>query len=219
MSKKIREYPSEGITVSYDANRCIHAAECVHGLPQVFDPEGRPWIDTSKGTPSEIAETVLKCPTGALHFERHDGGDSETAPDRNSVSIAANGPLYLEGDIILSLPDGSALRETRVALCRCGSSQNKPFCDNTHLETKFSDPGWLDVQRRGSGKTEGEEAKLKVRSAPNGPLLLQGPVIITSADGAAYQTETARCVLCRCGESENKPFCDGTHGKVGFQAP
>ncbi len=58
----------------------------------------------------------------------------------------------IEGDLTLSLPDGSALRETRAALCRCGSSQNKPFCDNTHLETKFSDPGGLDVQVGGSGK-------------------------------------------------------------------
>ncbi len=217
MSGKTREYSSDGITVSYDAKRCIHAAECVHGLPQVFDPEGRPWIDAKKGAPSEIAEAVLKCPTGALHFERHDGGESEAAPDSNSASIAANGPLYLEGDFTLSLPDGSALRETRVALCRCGSSQNKPFCDNTHLETKFSDPGGLDVQRSGSSGGESEKGELKIRSAPNGPLLLQGPVTLKSADGAA-QTHTARCALCRCGESKNKPFCDGTHGRVNFQA-
>ena len=218
MSGKIREYSSDGITITYDVKRCIHAAECVHGSPQVFDPERKPWIDAGKGAPSEIVQTVLKCPTGALHFERHDGGESEVAPDRSSASIAANGPLYLEGDLTLSLPDGGSLRETRVALCRCGSSQNKPFCDNTHLETKFSDPGGLDVQRSGSSKVEEEGGELKIRSAPNGPLLLQGPVTIKSADGVD-QTTTARCALCRCGESENKPFCDGTHGRVNFQAP
>lgn len=127
-------------------------------------------------------------------------------------------PSIFEGDLTLSLPDGSALRETRAALCRCGSSQNKPFCDNTHLETKFSDPGGLDVQVGGSGKPQDEKGELKVRSAPNGPLLLQGPLTIESADGVDRK-DTTRCALCRCGESQNKPFCDGTHGKVNFQAP
>ena len=183
MPGKIHSYSSDGITVTYDAKRCIHAAECVHGVPGVFDPNRKPWIDASKGAPGAIAETVLKCPTGALHFERHDGGESEAPPDSNSALIAANGPLYLAGDLTLSLPDGSSLRETRVALCRCGSSQNKPFCDNTHLETKFSDPGEIDVQGSGSSKAESGESELTIRSAPNGPLLLQGPVTIKSADG------------------------------------
>ena len=219
MSGKIREYSSDGITGTYDAKRCIHAAECVHGVPEVFDPERKPWINAGKGAPSEIAETVLKCPTGALHFERHDGGKSEAVPDRNSASIAANGPLYFEGNLTLTLPDGSALRETRAALCRCGSSQNKPFCDNTHLETKFSDPGGLDVQRGGSGKAEDKGGELEVRSAPNGPLLLQGPVTIKSADGIC-QTDTARCALCRCGGSQRtNPFAMGTHGRINFRAP
>ena len=45
MAGKVQEYEGESVTVTYDAKRCIHAAECVHGLPGVFDPKARPWVN------------------------------------------------------------------------------------------------------------------------------------------------------------------------------
>lgn len=100
MFEKLRGYSSDGITVPYDVKRCIHAAGCVHGEPGVFDPERKPWIDAIKGASGKIVAT-FKCRTGALHFERPDGGKSETAPDRNFASVATNAPIYLEGDLTL----------------------------------------------------------------------------------------------------------------------
>ena len=44
---KLHRYEGRGVTVTYDAKRCIHAAECVHGLPGVFDPDAKPWILTN----------------------------------------------------------------------------------------------------------------------------------------------------------------------------
>jgi len=218
MSGRLREYSSDGITITYAVKRCIHAAECVHGVPLGFlIPSAGPGSTPGRAIPARSRRRSSSVPPEPCI-------SSVTMEVRaKPLQIAIPSQLRrmapsIEGDLTLSLPDGSALRETRAALCRCGSSQNKPFCDNTHLETKFSDPGGLDVQVGGSGKPQDEKGELKVRSAPNGPLLLQGPLTIESADGVDRK-DTTRCALCRCGESQNKPFCDGTHGKVNFQAP
>jgi CDGSH-type Zn-finger protein len=58
----------------------------------------------------------------------------------------------------------------------------------------------------------------KITAKDNGPYLVTGPVTITDAEGNQFQTNRETVALCRCGGSQNKPFCDGTHSKVGFQA-
>ena len=99
---KIRHYADERIDVSYDAARCIHAAECVHRLPAVFDTARRPWILTSGGDADAIAEVVAKCPTGALHAIRLDGGLAEAIPAENVIVPMRNGPLYVRGQLHLA---------------------------------------------------------------------------------------------------------------------
>ncbi len=126
-------YTSPDITVFYDAKLCIHAAECVRGLPAVFDPNKKPWIDPTQGTADEIAQVIHKCPSGALKYERLDGEQAETA-DNPSLSFMKDGPVFMRGAIKLNDDQGNVLFEgTRVALCRCGMSKNKPFCDRSHL--------------------------------------------------------------------------------------
>lgn len=215
MSGKIHEYKGKDITVRYDVKRCIHAAECVRGLPQVFDPDRKPWVEPDAAVADQVAEVITRCPTGALHFEREDGGPSEPVPAENTIDVAADGPLYVKGE--LEIVDGSGsivLRDTRVALCRCGASQNKPFCDGRHAEAKFRDAGAL--AESGTRAEEFEAGgRLTVNLAPSGPLLLQGSVEICSADGRTsfYGSKAA---LCRCGASKRKPFCDGSHKEIGF---
>ena len=202
------------MVVTYDAKRCIHAEECVHGLPQVFDPNRRPWIDAGQASPQEIAEVVMRCPTGALYYKHREM--SEPVPKSNRVAIAPDGPLYLHGDVELTLADGSVVKETRVALCRCGDSQNKPFCDNTHLESGFSDAGQLQEAQPESADPC-EEAPLKVSAAPDGPLIVQGPVQLQGSQ-SQEPLSLSGGALCRYGASKNKPFCDGSHAQTGFQA-
>ncbi len=213
---KIHEYQGEGIVVRYDVKRCIHAAECVHGLPEVFDPQKRPWIQPENAANDELAAVVLRCPTGALQYERTDGGQQEQTPEKNSILPAADGPVYVQGDVTISLPDGSTVHETRLALCRCGASTNKPFCDNSHLKIEFkADSGVADGQEETA--VAAPTGPLTINSAPNGPLLLKGNFVISSADGQnVFSGE--RAALCRCGGSNNKPFCDGTHKSIGFEA-
>ncbi|MCH8961853.1 MAG: CDGSH iron-sulfur domain-containing protein [Bacteroidetes bacterium] len=212
MADKIRSYEGEDITVTYSVRRCIHAEECVRGLPGVFDPNRRPWIDPDQAAADELAGVVMLCPTGALQFTRKDGGVEEPIPDQNTVTIDPDGPLYLHGNIEITLPDGSVHTDTRVALCRCGATQNRPFCDNSHAKIEFKDPGRFQrVQVRPQKDAAG--GPLKVRLSHNGPLLIQGPLELV---GSEERVRGGQVVLCRCGGSANKPFCDGTHNKIGF---
>ena len=137
---KIREYEGDGITVRYDARRCIHAAECVKGLRAVFDPDRRPWIDAGAADPDQIARVVSRCPSGALEFHRADGSPQETPPAPDTVRVSPDGPLYVSGSISMEDHQGRPVfTGVRVALCRCGASANKPFCDNSHVEIGFTD--------------------------------------------------------------------------------
>lgn len=212
MSK--RTYTAESIDVHYDVKRCIHAAECVHGAPGVFDPKRKPWVDAEGGSANQIAEVIMRCPTGALTFSRKDGGSQEVPDTVNTVEIAQDGPIYVRGNIRVETADGSESNtETRAALCRCGLSSNKPFCDNSH-QGEFADRAEIGVHN--PTEPSGDESPLHIILAKDGPLLLRGPVTIKGSDGSSTVTE--KCALCRCGQSSNKPFCDGTHKDIGFVA-
>jgi uncharacterized Fe-S cluster protein YjdI len=133
-----KDYRNDRIAVSWEPAYCIHVASCLRGNPQVFDAARRPWIDVDRASADEIAEVVMRCPTGALHFERLDGGRQEPVPEETRVETRPNGPLFVRGKVRIEEPSGRVLREdTRVALCRCGGSENKPFCDGTHRRIGF----------------------------------------------------------------------------------
>lgn len=214
MANKVHTYEGEDIVVTYSLRRCIHAKECVHGLPAVFDPNRRPWIESDQAPADELAEVILRCPTGALQFTRKDGGAEESIPDQNAITINPDGPLYVYGNVEITLPDGSVHTDTRVALCRCGATKNQPFCDNSHKDIDFKDPGRFQQVKLKPQKDD-TGGLLKIQPARNGPLLVQGPLELVGAEASEHGSQAA---LCRCGRSGNKPFCDGTHNKIGFSA-
>lgn len=218
MSRR-RKYEGETIEVSFDPQRCIHAEACVHGLSSVFSAERKPWIDPNGASANEIAEVIHRCPTGALAYRRLDGG-AEEAPDRTaSVEVVDDGPLHCRGDLRLQvIGQDEPLEETRVALCRCGQSQNKPYCDNAHLEAGFAASGELGTTSRAPKAPEdAESGTVLVSPRENGPLIFDGDVRIGRA-GEPDAPAWTRPALCRCGLSENKPFCDGSHRDGGFVA-
>lgn len=136
--RKGKAYRAEGIVVYFDPRLCIHAGQCVRGLPAVFDRHRQPWITPAGAPPDQIAAVVARCPTGALHFERTDGGPAEPDPERNVIMVVHDGPLYARGVIVVTDGEGKDVRrDTRVALCRCGASKHKPFCDNSHVAASF----------------------------------------------------------------------------------
>ncbi len=198
--------------VTWDATRCIHAAECVRGLPEVFDPAAKPWIRPAATDAASLAEVVNRCPSGALAMHFADGRSAEVAPPFNTCHVTRNGPNYLHGDV--TLVHGETSRSaTRVALCRCGASKNKPFCDNSHLAVGFADAGALpsEVPVPPGGELS---APLTIHIGANGPVQCSGPLALRGSDGrTAFSDQT---FLCRCGASQNKPYCDGSHRRIGF---
>lgn len=138
-STKRLYYKSTEIEVTYNPKLCIHAAECVKGLPDVFNPQNKPWVDTSGASADKIATVIERCPTGALKYNRLDGGEGESFPISSSIEVLNNGPIFLRGSITITDSNETKLNgEKRVALCRCGQSKIKPFCDNTHKDINFN---------------------------------------------------------------------------------
>lgn len=216
MKSRTYTFDGEAATVTWDRVRCIHFEACVHGLPLAFDTSRRPWIDPDQATPEELLDVVRRCPTGALHLRLSDGTDPEALPSAARVTVAADGPLYAHGDVsVLSAEGEEVLRDTRVALCRCGLSSNKPLCDNSHLDG-FADPGRITPTDRDLAGEGDRGPSVVVRARPDGPLVVSGPLTVVGDGGE--EIELSRAVLCRCGLSAKKPFCDGSHKAAGFQA-
>ena len=133
-------YRGKDIEVSFDLDQCIHVGECLRGLPAAFRLDRRPWLLPDEGSADEVAEVVLRCPSGALQFHRHDGGPEETH-EGTKVTPIKNGPLLVVGEVEVRREDGSLEVLPRATLCRCGSSTHKPFCDNQHLKVGFRASG------------------------------------------------------------------------------
>ena len=200
------------ITLRFDALRCIHSRHCVLGAPSVFlaNVEGA-WLHPETVSVERCVAIAHVCPSGAITYQRHDGGAQETAPPVNVLRIRESGPYAVNAEIDLE-GHGMMLRAT---LCRCGKSTNKPYCDNSHREANFSatgEPATINsepLMRRGG--------RLHITPAVDGPLQVLGCLEICSGTGrTVVRTENVR--LCRCGGSENKPFCDGTHSRIGFRS-
>ena len=216
MAHRIHNYTGEKIDVSYDAGRCIHAAECISRLHAVFDNSKRPWVQPDAGLADGVAATVLHCPSGALHYDRKDGGAAEPVPTNNTIRLDENGPLYVRGDVTVINSAGEVMvHDTRVALCRCGASDNKPFCDNSHISIGFAAPGTVAEPAMTVAPTDG--GKLRIETTTNGSLHLTGNFTLLDDEGETVFQSTDEW-LCRCGGSGNKPFCDGTHNRNGFVA-
>jgi uncharacterized Fe-S cluster protein YjdI/CDGSH-type Zn-finger protein len=130
-----RAYTAQGVTVFYDRGRCLHFAECIRGLPEVFAARKRPWIQPENASAEDVAEVVRRCPSGALHYRLKEGPPEEPVqPTR--VGFVADGPINLRGDLSIDVPAGR-MREVRASLCRCGRTENEPFCDKACSRT-----GW-----------------------------------------------------------------------------
>jgi len=126
-----KRYTGAAVDVSYDAVRCRHAAECIRGLPAVFDTGRRPWILPDGADAEDVVRVVARCPTGALraHPVAPAAGEQPVTP--TEVSALPGGPVLVRGDLHVTGPGGLEERETRAALCSCGSTDHAPYCDGS----------------------------------------------------------------------------------------
>jgi len=133
----------------------------------------------------------------------------------NRITVLENGPLLCTGDIEVVAEDGDVLAKSdELALCRCGESKNRPFCDGSHKEAGFENDGILVSAV--SEELDEVEGPLKITVRKNAMLLAQGPMTIMCADGSCTAKRN-KAALCRCGHSGNKPFCDGNHKECEFE--
>lgn len=137
------DYEAPEITVHDNRQACAHAEECVRGAPEVFHKMHRPWITLEAADADRIADVIRRCPSGALAFSR--GGVEYREADRPPrVVVQPGGPYGVQGGVELEIGDdqwaGGVTRE-HYTLCRCGGSQNKPFCDGAHFRNGFAEKG------------------------------------------------------------------------------
>ena len=206
-------YPGTKANVTWNGGLCIHIGECGRAKGDLFIGGRKPWCNPDLASSEEIEQVVLRCPTGALTFEFADGTVIEQAAAENTVTVSYNGPLFFRGNLTVeNAPNNAPGLKFRAALCRCGQSKNKPYCDNSHEAASFKD--YAAIGETGT-EFEGQGGDLKIAPSEDGPLLVSGKLTIYSGSGRlAWRGE--KVALCRCGLSENKPFCDGTHVKGGF---
>ena len=213
-SKKFT-YPGEETDVQWDGRLCIHYGECGAASGELFVGGRQPWCQPDLSSDEEIRDVLLRCPSGALTATFADGSGIEADVEENNTAITQNGPLYVSGKLkIEGVPDDMPGTSFRAALCRCGASNNKPFCDNSHIKAGFTDSGAVGEKNPGHSTEVGE---LSIKPLTDGPLLFNGNLTIYASTGRkAWQGEKA--ALCRCGASKNKPFCDGSHVAAGFKS-
>lgn len=207
-------FPGEKVEVVWDGRLCIHIGECGQAKGELFVAGRQPWCLPDLVDPGEVKAVVERCPSGALFYEVKDDSEEEKADPENTLIVVYNGPYYLRGDLeIEGAAEDMPGVKYRAALCRCGLSKNKPFCDNSHETGKFQDYGAVGEQGEGPS---GSGGKLTVSLMPDGPLILAGNLTIFAGSGRkAWQGNNV--ALCRCGASANKPFCDGSHSAAGFK--
>lgn len=203
----------QALTLEFEARRCIHARFCVTGAPKVFLANVKgPWIKPDAMPVDALVEIAHACPSGAIRYRRKDGHADEIAPPVNLLGVREAGPYAVRAPIVL----GGTPIGFRATLCRCGASKNKPFCDGSHHAVGFS--------ATGEPATQADAAALASRDGPlaidpqtDGPLQVRGNLEILSGTGRMV-TRLTTAKLCRCGGSATKPFCDGTHARIGFIA-
>lgn len=202
------------VTIHFDGSRCIHSRNCVLSRPDVFVPNVKgEWIYPDAAPADVVMHLGYNCPSGAIRVTRNsDSADTDTPPVVNTVRVRENGPLAIEGELDIAGATGSV----RATLCRCGQSKNKPYCDGSHHAAGFEASGEPAVQAFQT--LDSRDGVVKVKPLPNGPLNIEGNLEVVSGTGATTNKVT-KTFLCRCGHSQNKPYCDGSHAKVGFEAP
>ena len=131
----IKKYTHDGVTVVWKPQLCIHSANCVKALPEVFKPKEKPWVQPKGSTGKAIIDAVKRCPSGALTYktEQKIADTSEENSENIQVNLIDKGPAIIIGNCTITHPDGTTeVRERRASFCRCAKSANFPYCDGSH---------------------------------------------------------------------------------------
>ena len=202
------------VTITFDGARCVHSRNCVLSHPEVFVPNVKgDWIYPDAAPADEVLGIGRNCPSGAIRVARNDGAaTSDGLPEVNTVRVRENGPLAIEAALLIR---GVVQASPRATLCRCGASKTKPFCDGSHVAAGFTATG--EPAAKEFAALEARNGPLNVEPTPNGSLKVTGNLEVVSGTGRTVNKVT-QVWLCRCGQSQNKPYCDSSHKAAGFVA-
>jgi|APMed6443717190_1056831.scaffolds.fasta_scaffold70547_2 uncharacterized Fe-S cluster protein YjdI len=144
----VKEYSNGEVTVFWRSELCIHSANCLIGLPEVFNTRKRPWINVHASDSKEIMKIIDTCPSRAITYLK--STKFVTSKPRKSVKLKSkfarvqilkDGPALVTGNFIIrdSKKKKIKIENEVAAICRCGASKKKPFCDGSHLAVGFKD--------------------------------------------------------------------------------
>ena len=184
----------------------------------------------TKAIRNALSGSCWAAPPGRSAWRRPPTRRSRKAPPRPRPSCPRNrgrrtpppsrpdGPYYVRGNLeIEETPGAEVVQDTRVAFCRCGHSENKPLCDQSHERVGFRCEAAVTPGPEPVPPVADEAAPVRFTPFPNGPLGFRGPLTISGRGGARVTLDQGK--LCRCGHSKNRPLCDGSHREAGFRAP
>jgi CDGSH-type Zn-finger protein len=132
----------------------------------------------------------------------------------NEALVTSAGPLRITGNLTIVGEDGSLTYANHIDLCRCGKSRSKPHCDSQHLDAEFLHSG--RIQEVSDAPASDRPTKITLSCNADGPVTFRGRLRLHNIMG--QECTKMRGALCRCGQSTNKPFCDGSHEKTGFRS-
>jgi CDGSH-type Zn-finger protein len=143
-------YPGVAVTILDNRGLCQHSGFCTDRLATVFRTGQEPFVAPSGGRLDEIVSAVRECPSGALSL-MIDGREARDLVERGgsrepAIEVSKDGPYRVSGGVRLAGADGRPVPRNQgasaehCALCRCGHSQNKPFCSGMHWYIGFTDP-------------------------------------------------------------------------------
>ena len=136
---KRNSYEGRKITIHDNRSICAHAGICTDQLSSVFRMKQEPWIDPDAASVEDIITVVNACPSGALSYSIEEVERSEQSGS-TEIFISLNGPYFITGDVdLVDTTCGQGASKSKFALCRCGGSKNKPFCDGSHWHNDFKD--------------------------------------------------------------------------------
>lgn len=213
MATKIQVYKGEKITIRFDPKRCMHAGDCVRTFPKVFMPESRAgWIFPDNEEDADaLAAMTLTCPSGALTYEMDGIEHRGEKPAANSVTVMPDGANYIHAEMTVN---GEPQPTFRAAICRCGKTSRPPYCDHSHKKKGFKH----DARHiEGDIEEVATDGALEVVAIQDGPLMVKGGCEVRKVNGDVV-AKGQELFFCRCGHSEHKPFCDGSHNKVKFRS-
>jgi uncharacterized Fe-S cluster protein YjdI len=144
----VKQHSNGEITVYWKQDLCIHSANCLLRLPEVFNTKKKPWINVHASSSKDIMKAVDSCPSRALTYMKSPKfitskprAVAKMKPKFARIQILKNGPALVTGNFIVRDAKKKKVKidSEVVALCRCGGSKKKPFCDGSHQAIGFAD--------------------------------------------------------------------------------